>query len=418
VASGVAADSVLLINSSNQVTKTTRAALFAGSGWALIGNTGTSSSSNFIGTTDSIDFVTRTNNTERMRVAANGNVGIGVNAPTSRLTISGAGSDDVGVLQIRPTGADWWSYASSSINESLPVNGTIVHVFGRSLSSYNAGYIGFNYVGAGSLSNFLSLGHFSGQHLLNIQASGNVGIGTTTPTARLQVTGGNVLIDTVTSGTAGQLQLRNPAGTFQTSLRAGAQTADITYTLPTVAPAAGQVLSSDASGIMSWTTPSATSWSLTGNALSDSTTQYLGSSNAYPVSIRTNNTERVRVTSSGNVGVNTASPNTTLDVDGGVSVRPNSVNVTADNQVITVGNRSHIVLTSDGTPANRTITLTGGSQAGQLLFILVSGTGVNGIEIADTGNAALTGTASLDNLDVIQLIWDGSVWREITRSLN
>ncbi len=45
-----------------------------------------------------------------------------------------------------------------------------------------------------------------------------------------------------------------PSGINFTAFRAGVQSADITYTLPTTAPTAGQVLSSDASGNMSWTT--------------------------------------------------------------------------------------------------------------------------------------------------------------------
>lgn len=49
---------------------------FRNSGWLLLGNAGTSSSTNFIGTTDSADWVIRTNNTERMRVYAGGHVGL------------------------------------------------------------------------------------------------------------------------------------------------------------------------------------------------------------------------------------------------------------------------------------------------------------------------------------------------------
>jgi len=48
------------------------------------------------------------------------------------------------------------------------------------------------------------------------------------------------------------LSLNNPAETFSTSLICGAQTADLAYTLPIVAPTVGQVLSSNASGVMSW----------------------------------------------------------------------------------------------------------------------------------------------------------------------
>lgn len=44
--------------------------------WTITGNAGTTAGTNFIGTTDAIDFVTRTNNTERMRVLSDGRVSI------------------------------------------------------------------------------------------------------------------------------------------------------------------------------------------------------------------------------------------------------------------------------------------------------------------------------------------------------
>ena len=43
------------------------------SSWDLLGNSGTNSSVNFLGTTDNNDFNIRTNNTNRVRVEANGN---------------------------------------------------------------------------------------------------------------------------------------------------------------------------------------------------------------------------------------------------------------------------------------------------------------------------------------------------------
>ncbi len=50
------------------------------SGWGLSGNTGTSSGTNFVGTTDAQDLVFKTNNTERLRLRANGSLfGVGYN---------------------------------------------------------------------------------------------------------------------------------------------------------------------------------------------------------------------------------------------------------------------------------------------------------------------------------------------------
>lgn len=55
--------------------------------WALTGNSGTTAGTNFIGTTDAIDFVAKTNNSERLRVLSTGNVGIGTATPGSLFTV-------------------------------------------------------------------------------------------------------------------------------------------------------------------------------------------------------------------------------------------------------------------------------------------------------------------------------------------
>ena len=57
-------------------------------GWSLTGNAGTVASTNFIGTTDAIDFVARTNNVERMRILSGGNVGINTSTPAYKFTIA------------------------------------------------------------------------------------------------------------------------------------------------------------------------------------------------------------------------------------------------------------------------------------------------------------------------------------------
>ncbi|WP_369048492.1 tail fiber domain-containing protein [Tenacibaculum sp. UWU-22] len=55
--------------------------------WSTTGNLGTTAGTNFIGTKDAVDFVTKTNNTEVMRVTKDGNVGIGTTTPLSKLHV-------------------------------------------------------------------------------------------------------------------------------------------------------------------------------------------------------------------------------------------------------------------------------------------------------------------------------------------
>jgi hypothetical protein len=57
--------------------------------WETAGNTGLSSTANWIGNGDSVDFVIRTDNIERMRVLASGDVGIGTKTPAEKLSVNG-----------------------------------------------------------------------------------------------------------------------------------------------------------------------------------------------------------------------------------------------------------------------------------------------------------------------------------------
>src|SRR5262249_53010949 len=60
--------------------------------WNTTGNNGTTAGTNFIGTTDAVDWVVKTSNTERMRVLSGGNIGIGTTAPAYLLDVAGQGN--------------------------------------------------------------------------------------------------------------------------------------------------------------------------------------------------------------------------------------------------------------------------------------------------------------------------------------
>ena len=112
-----------------------------------------------------------------------------------------------------------------------------------------------------------------------------------------------MLIDTIGGSggtTPGQLQLRNPQGTAQTNLQAGYQTSDITLTLPAALPTTnGQVLTANTTGAMQWTDLTSTSWSVTGNAGTNPSTNFLGTTDANDLVLRRDNTERARLTNAG-----------------------------------------------------------------------------------------------------------------------
>ena len=57
--------------------------------WTIAGNKKTTTGNNFIGTTDAVDFITKTNNSEVTRVTSSGNFGVGTNNPSEKIEANG-----------------------------------------------------------------------------------------------------------------------------------------------------------------------------------------------------------------------------------------------------------------------------------------------------------------------------------------
>jgi len=86
---GSAATDVLVRTGAGDVEYRDASGLIGGYAWMLTGNSGTSPLVNFLGTTDGQPLVIRTNNVERVRVTATGEVGIGTSTPGALLHVAG-----------------------------------------------------------------------------------------------------------------------------------------------------------------------------------------------------------------------------------------------------------------------------------------------------------------------------------------
>ena len=79
-----------------------------GKDWSLTGNAGTTAGTNFLGTTDAIDLVFKTNNTEWVRILSTGNVGIGTSTPGAKI-----GFTDLTISTLAD-GITWYNPAPTS----------------------------------------------------------------------------------------------------------------------------------------------------------------------------------------------------------------------------------------------------------------------------------------------------------------
>ncbi len=208
----------------------------------------------------------------------------------------------------------------------------------------------------------------------------------------------------VTSSTANQI---NTGGSDVTVASNGVATFMYNATLTKWVLTGGQGL----------TGASGTGWSTTGNSGTTAGTNFVGTTDNKDLVFKTNNAEEMRITSAGSVGIGTSTPGTILEVNGGLSVTPGSVvNLTTNNQVVTVGNESFIILNNTG-GSKFTFTITDGLTNGQILILLASS--ATNVVLIDSGNCNLdTNWNDKRSGDVMMLIWYGSSWYEISHSDN
>ena len=190
-----------------------------------------------------------TNATERMRITSAGNVGIGTASPTSQFTISDPTAPTLEFNRQGSTANGWIKTTDSSQNVEAAIQ-----MYGNEVRLFTNGE--------------------SNQRMM-IDASGNVGIGTTAPVSLVHASNGNYRVSNET------------AATFRGYVF-GATAGDSTeYSYLKWEPQGGE--------LRLWNNPAAFGGFF---------------------SIYTNAVERLRITSAGNIGIGTTAPNHKLDVSG------------------------------------------------------------------------------------------------------
>jgi len=253
----------------------------SGGGWLLAGNMGTNPVTDFLGTTDSVDLVIKTNNKERLRLAGSGYVGIGGLAipPRALLDVTGIlpGSNLITMENDASNG-----YTSIDMRDNF---GQLVGTLGYANSGAGS-FAGRNYFNVYNKDFVITaLGANANNIFLQGSSTGYVGIGTDAPQQRLHVNG-NLQLD-------GALMPGGDAGT------AG----QVLYSQGPDLPPLWQAASGGSAG-----------WGIFGNSGTNSGIDFMGTTDNVSLRVRTNDIERMVIDSMGNIGIGTTVPTNRLSV--------------------------------------------------------------------------------------------------------
>lgn len=168
----------------------------ANTAWLLLGNAGTNATNNFIGTTDNIDFVVRTSNTERIRVAGTNAASgwIGVNTPfvvNQQMT--------VGTVVAANTAIVGQNTTASGASTGTGILGTTIQSLGYGVRGTNSNAAGTGIWGESSALSGASTG--IGVLGTTLQSLGNGVKGTNTNNAGTAILGQNLAVASTGAGT-------------------------------------------------------------------------------------------------------------------------------------------------------------------------------------------------------------------------
>jgi hypothetical protein len=279
--------------------------------WGLAGNTGTIAGTDFIGTTDFNDFVFKTNNIERARFLKTGFMGIGVNAPSAYLDIFGNNVDSNSLL-LR-SGNNNIDFGASQIAFSWNGGSDYKHAIKSRHNAFGSSGNAIEFVLWNPATD--GIADMGTKNVMTIDGDGNgkVGIGTVSPSKELHV--------------IGEIRTSSLAGTGYRVV----QTDDWGTIKPLAAGTASQVLLG--TGVWGSVPGLTNDWSATGNSGTNPATNFLGTTDANDLVIKTNSTETARMTTAGNFGIGTNAPASRLHIKGGQIIESGTLYMNSPDNV-------------------------------------------------------------------------------------
>lgn len=187
------------------------------SGWGLTGNSGTNPTTNFIGTTDTQNFVVKSNNTERLRVNSSGYVGIGTTNPQAALHVYDTDYTGLRIQKnVSTTQGPRLSFYSSRGTESVPTANNAYDILAR-FNSY--GHNGTSYVPAATGPGLLvyAAENFTATKNGTFMSFFNVPTGTTTPLARWHMANDGDFAIGVNASNGYRLEMYKEVGNLSTA---------------------------------------------------------------------------------------------------------------------------------------------------------------------------------------------------------
>jgi hypothetical protein len=123
------------------------------------------------------------------------NLGIGVSQPSSPLSIGGTFNGNTPLICITGTGTGVYQRVIAAINPGMNPGDDLTIQMGTALNSKNVGQLNYHHEGAGCATNRMSIGLYGVDDVLNVTGNGFVGIGTCTPTVKLDILGNNEVMN-------------------------------------------------------------------------------------------------------------------------------------------------------------------------------------------------------------------------------